>query len=145
MTATAPEIEINVPMLRKYTEWVEEQEALDWPERQWLQSYWLTGPAAMSAAVAQATGKVMPCGTAYCMAGKIAADADPRYVTASFVDGVHCSTLAGQLLGLTPVAPGPGEGYHDPSHPYTNHPLFRASNTAATIREIAESLAGERL
>lgn len=134
--------EPNVPMLRKYVEWVEEQEALPEIDRTWVQRWWMTTAGSHAAMMlemvpmidfkARVTA-VNHCGTAYCLAGKVAMDHDPEYANVPIVNNVHCADLALNLLGLE----------HDrmPSR----HPIFRSENTAADIRRIAEQAAGERL
>lgn len=152
--------EVNVPLLRKTVEWVEEQAALHWRHREWRQSDWVSPPPGADtdgtcsnatcrccepqrrALRARATGPA--CGTAYCLAGYIghldgvlatipviARDGTVVEVeTDRTTDGEHVSRYAARRLGLT------GE---------TEHPLFNASNTAQEIRRIAEKIAGEPL
>lgn len=115
------ELTLNVPLLRKMVKWVEEQEALPRDRREWRQDWWAQ-PA--------------PCGTAYCVAGKIATDAGhtvDRY-NGHIEDGRHAAAVARQLLRAS-------SHNRDNKHGY----LFAAHNTAADIRRIAEHMAGERL
>lgn len=138
MDTTTP---LNVPLLRKAVEWVEEQDALDLSvahhqallegspsyehdhgtDRWWNQQTWL---------------KASDCGTAMCLAGFVVtlAGYEPTY------DAAYCalpgkykvtvSDTAQQLLGLSDLQAGR---------------LFAPNNTAADIRELAEAYAGEKL
>lgn len=69
---------IDVPLLRKAVEWVEEQEALPPRQREWRQSVW-RGVAFRPAGIVQGplqAARVVSggrsCGTTYCVAGYIA-------------------------------------------------------------------------
>ena len=126
--------EPNIPLLRKAVEWVEAQAALPEIDREWMQSDWLATPHDRALwnfnLYGQAAEVVAAhCGAAYCVAGWIAQGVDPRYATASEVDGVHAADVAAGALGL--------DGDQDV--------LFHGSNTAADVRRIAEEIAGERL
>jgi hypothetical protein len=136
----------NVPQLRKYVEWVEEQAALPEIDRTWYQRYWQTSPDLHAADMIRCSVLSLRadyrhliqvaahCGTAYCLAGKIAVDHDERYAEDEYVDGVHAADKALEVLGLE--RDGSTGIYHE---------IFRGSNNAARIREIAEAEAGERL
>lgn len=135
----------NIPALRKYVEWVEEQEALPEIDRTWYQRYWHTEPSLVALCLLEGengeVGISLPylnqvaahCGTAYCLAGKIAMDADKRYATELRVDDVHVAEKALEVLGLKSSEFG------------WYHAIFKGNNTAADIRRIAEAEAGERL
>lgn len=146
--------EPNIPMLRKYVEWVEEQDALPVFQREWEQGTWALSPEAI-----KREGKVLQrrkeeghsfygyrhrlleryeanvCGTAYCVAGRITADTyGPCDEEGEFYDQngneVDPSVYAREVLGLSwPQA----------------ETLFDADNSAADIRRLAERYAGERL
>lgn len=122
---------LNVPLLRKAVEWVEEQAALPEEQSEWYQGTW------------RVDGEMLDrsCGTAYCMAGYIGQLLDERYRESQTVDGMHVADFAGEALGLE--RPGPGEmlaGVGSMGHAF--QPLFHASNTVEDIRRIAERLAG---
>lgn len=115
---------VNVPLLRKVVEWVESQELIG-PQagREWYQGTWFgIGLEGWS------------CGTAMCIAGKLALDDGWTPVNGAIVRkagteaAVH--VVAARLLGIDP---------------YSDISLFYGSNTAADIRALAEALAGERL
>lgn len=147
----------NVPLLRKIVEWVEEQELLPEIDRTWRQQNWQVGPrdVAWQHAVEVTTlGAPFPkvavimeslvpyCNSAFCVAGYIA-ELDNAWEgsTGSYLtipdhpkadeDGqVGVWIYAAEKLGIT-------EDQGDV--------LFKASNTAADIRQIAERFAGEPL
>ena len=115
--------EVNIPLLRKAVEWVEEQDRLPEQQRQWnqwnfveLESDRIDGG----------------CGTAYCVAGYIGALVDARFTNTSLIEtedgAMHVADVAEDALGLP-----------------DRHGLFQCNNTAADIRRIAEGIAGERL
>lgn len=133
---------VNVSLLRKAVEWVEEQDKLPEIDREWVQGGWVTGPWNMAYNLvyeavplrrhefAELANKLEPhCGTAYCVAGYIGQMHDARYAKADNVGGVPVAEYAEKLLGI--------EGL--------DHDLFEGTNTAADIRRIAEKLAGEKL
>lgn len=114
----------NVPLLRKAVEWVEEQDQL--PEgRVWYQGAWFT----------RFEGTPW-CGTAMCIAGKVALDAGwkQRPGTGSrVIRGLEESSaheVARDLLGL---------------RDWEAERLFSGGNDAFDIRREAERIAGERL
>lgn len=111
---------VNIPLLRKAVEWVEEQDALPEDTRQWMQDVWGLSEDDRLMEYGHSVG----CGTAYCVGGKIAEDAGIDW---SIQAAGH---VAGDLLGLTGLQADE---------------LFEPGNTAADIRRIAESIAGERL
>jgi hypothetical protein len=115
--------DINVPLLRKGVEWVEEQARLDPDSSQWHQSGWVT-PEFLRVNIWDTEPG---CGSAYCLAGYIGQLVDPRYENTAEVDGVHVSEVAVKALGLDGT--GPLE-------------LFVAQNTAEDVRRIAEELVG---
>jgi hypothetical protein len=140
----------DIPMLRKAVEWVEFQAALPEIDREWVQESYLTRPHDRAVGLAhaaiysrierqlmtyneinQVAARIEPhCGTAYCVAGYIAAHVDPRYVSNDVVNGVHSSLVAIEALGIT----------HEQAKD-----LFHGSNTAEKVRRIAERIAGEPL
>lgn len=127
---------VNIPLLRKVVEWAE----AEWEKRErgefceWDQNDWYTIP--QWAAVRQDL-PVTACGTAMCIAGYVAYNADP-YLRAnvdrngawSNAQGKHACQIAQEELGLTDEQA---------------EVLFRASNTIEMVREIAEEIAGEPL
>ena len=136
--------EVNIPLLRKGLEWVEEQDALPEIDREWNQRDWITSPLFRSLALVYQRGRfsspeahkraarqVAPhCGTAYCFAGYIAQLENERYANQIEVDGVDVGDFAQEVLGLT----------QDQANE-----LFEGDNTAEMIREICERFAGQRL
>lgn len=123
--------ELNVPLLRKAVEWVEEQAALPEEQSEWYQGTW------------RVSGDILDrsCGTAYCMAGYIGQLLDERYKESQTVDGMHVADFAGEALGLdTPDVDATYLGVGVIGHAF--QPLFHASNTVEDIRRIAEELAG---
>lgn len=76
---------VNVPLLRKAVEWVEEQDAI--PGGSWDQSVYVSTYA--------------PCGTVYCVAGYVGQLTDPRFKDTEQVNGLHVETVASKALGLT--------------------------------------------
>lgn len=117
-------MEPNVPLLRKIVEWVEEQDQL--PEgREWYQGGWFT------------IKRDAPwCGTAMCVAGKVALDAGwkQRRGTGSRVvrdnEEGSANDVARDLLGL---------------NDWQAEQLFSGGNDVIDIRRFAEKFAGERL
>ena len=119
--------ELNVPLLRKMVEWVEGEATKPIREREWNQDSYVY------------RGVAFNCGTAYCVAGKIAIDAGwtPFYRRESSTstervekDGVvmDADDVAKRVLGLEDV-----------------WGLFNAGNSSSDVRMIAEALAGEAL
>lgn len=108
--------EVNVPLLRKAVEWVEEQDKLDADDCMWSQELWRWSKG--------------DCGTTFCVAGYVAQLVEPRYADRDYVNDVHISTRGQRALGLSD---------EDAAH------LFCADNTAEDVRAIAEHIAGEPL
>ncbi len=144
--------EVNIPLLRKGVEWVEEQDALRelgqnsfWDQEFWMMRRW-QGAELDSLELlnlAQDQLKEHWCDSGMCFAGKIAFDAGWKPVYADDASEVADSAtkegvpgtsfiraVAQKLLGLDW---------------WEADRLFEGTNTAADIREIAEDLAGERL
>ncbi len=127
---------INIPLLRKAVEWVEEQAALPREGSAWNQESWMSKP------VEESDGGY--CNTAMCIAGAIShwagwkpvwvdTQVENRYYADSAIkDGVEkaIEVIAADELGLE---------YGEKDY------LFRASNDAASIRSVAERIAGEAL
>ncbi len=133
---------VNIPLLRKAVEWVEEQDKLPEIDREWLQASYQVDPIAHShflvtdiptpswerAAVQE---QLIPhCGTAYCVAGYVGQLVDERYKHVQQIGDVHVSAVAIKALGLTDVQA---------------KMLFHGTNDAERIRELAELFAGEKL
>lgn len=116
---------MNIPLLRKMVEWVEEQELLT-EGREWSQRFWFSDRSWDQGF----------CDTAFCMAGKLVIDdgwlpSDDHGPTIH-KDGqdAYIGAVAANLLELE---------FSDAWG------LFSPSNTAADIRLIAEEIAGEPL
>lgn len=118
---------VNVPLLRKVVEWVEEQEGLQGTEREWYQATWIS--------------RYNWCGTQMCVAGKIAilegwtpVFTDSEHMATATVekDGIeeNVETVALEALGVS------REIYWDKFY------LFDGDLTAAQVRKQAEGLAG---
>lgn len=152
----------NIPLLRKYVEWVEDQDALEEHLREWSQWSWAIKVEAWldEDQYEQRIQEILEpdtCGTAYCLAGKVVADAGYKFIwqsgeaagcydpkdypnedfPPSFNDPKVSTVrdMATALLGL------------DSSQTYRrqDQDLFEGDNTAEDIRRIAELHAGERL
>lgn len=136
---------VNVPLLRKAVEWVEEQDKLPLIDRVWNQGDWVTAAARRARQLLigvpiedrpEVAEQIEPhCGTAFCVAGYIGQMHDERYIKSQTVDGVHVSVYAADLLGLD-YTNYDGEALHE---------LFSGANSAYDIRQIAEELAGETM
>jgi hypothetical protein len=124
----------NIPLLRKAVEWVEAEAEKNIKEREWNQGDWMRRRSAAN----EAEGW---CGTACCVAGWVGLQADnaqPEMRDGEFTDRmvypsgmvVHVADYARAALGLT-------EEQADS--------LFAGSNTAETIRMLAEEFAEEVL
>ena len=124
----------NIPLLRKMVEWVEEQAQLT-ENREWYQADWIVAPSEYLGLADEAENW---CGTACCVAGKVALmdGWKPAFfsglATTVTKDGEYreVKEVAAELLGIPD---------------YGVHPLFDGNNTAADIRRIAEEIAGEPL
>jgi hypothetical protein len=121
----------DIPLLRKHLEWVLNQSELPYHKRDWRQGVW--------AAWKRRQDKTM-CNTYRCFAGNVAYAAGAKFVEYDLggqivevdVNGtlVTIPQFARRELGITRVA---------------SNCLFDAHNTANSIREICEAIAGERL
>lgn len=138
--------EVNIPLLRKVVEWVEEQEALT-EGRVWYQEAWLAD--ASDEELSSLNDAYVSCGTVYCVAGKIALDAGWRIMHTADgrindwtveKDGMQMEvrSVAARELGLEADVL-----VYDPSTDVER--LFEASNSAARVRAVAEDIAGEPL
>jgi hypothetical protein len=130
---------MNIPLLRKAVEWVEEQDALATSKRKWYQGSW----AQKRIDAAQENVNDPFCHTAVCVAGKIALDAgwvpvwDDQNEAMFYADR---ATKNGVTLPIEHIAARElGLDVEDAND------LFDGNNQAADIRMIAESIAGERL
>ncbi len=117
---------VNIPLLRKSVEWVEEQAALPWVNREWYQDEWRR-PGHF---IINAQGQKKSCDTVMCIAGRIADWHGIEWNSNGYiaVDGRSVPEIASELLGIE-----------------RSSGLFDVNNTAADVRRIAEELAGERL
>jgi hypothetical protein len=145
--------EVNIPLLRKAVEWVEEQDKLPEAEREWDQTTWASarftnpndpdsiydermlgsGDYYMSWDEIQklAEQRGLKCGTAYCVAGWIGQQTDSAYKLSWNPPGkLPVDDFAADVLGLT------AEQADE---------LFDEDNSAADVRSIAEGIAGEKL
>lgn len=124
---------LNIPLLRKVVEWVEEQETLTYDQdgREWDQGVWFR----------QIEDRNGWCQTLCCVAGKTALiegwkpDFGPfDSIMTSFVERggerAEVSDVAAKALGLTTSEA---------------NDLFRGFNGPDSVRLIAERIAGERL
>lgn len=120
----------NIPLIRKYVEWVEAQEKLQ-HGRQWYQGNWFLD---ITKEIQEDGFEQWSCGTACCVAGKVVMDHGWLPYSESYVekDGEKRIVwiLAAELLGID----------HDDADR-----LFDGDNDARRIREIAEEIVGERL
>lgn len=130
---------VNIPLLRKGVEWVEEQASLSDSQSQWIQNSWVTPESDRVEQYDAASG----CGSAYCFAGWVAAQRYPELAdqATAFVNGqrLWSEDVAANELGL----PNPYEAraFWKDGMPS----LFHPRNTSEDIRRIAEELAGEKL
>jgi len=117
----------NVPLLRKVVEWVEGESEKPYVDREWYQGHYFTSKMGWS------------CGTKACVAGKIALDAgwDPVFDGAYSTDIVEKDGELSTAFEVACVELGI-------TFPYANA-LFAATNTAGTVRNIAEKISGEKL
>jgi hypothetical protein len=130
---------VNVPLLRKAVEWVEEQAALPyngaWDQNDWART--------LSTWESQKRG----CGSAYCFAGYVSQTAYPEFADTSVItvnaNTYKTSDIAMALLGLT------DEHYLLGSRalrvPGIDRYLFQGDNSPEDIRAICEFVAGEKL
>lgn len=127
---------VNVPLLRKAVEWAE-AEASKPGGGHWCQATWkLDLDASQENAVHIAS--LAQCGTAFCIAGWVAAQelGEDRVDYNGFVhyeDGTveHVADFAADALGIAAV-----EDADD---------LFAGGNSIERVREVAEAIAGEPL
>ena len=136
--------EVNIPLLRKMVEWVEEQDKLPVLEREWEQGEWVTDDNNLIAYNTTSYGQrnmmrieANWCGTAYCIAGKIAADhmeADGLHL----LDNDFLVDESGKEMCISDYAADKLGVFYDSR-------LFDAANTAEDVRRIAEYIAGEPL
>lgn len=138
-----PEVnpEVNISLLRKAVEWVEWQDALAKPKRQWDQAVWVWFKTKKGTLmkdrrrVAQVVqSNKWECQTVMCLAGFVALEGGWKPTTQDgevTKDGEVRAVpmVAEELLGIRNFNPG----------------LFNGENDARDIRRIAEQLAGERL
>lgn len=157
--------EVNIPLLRKAVEWVEEEAQKPLIDRRWYQDDWVRRPdqradditnqvAAECDAVArfefdfERVEEVLAehCGTAYCVAGYIGQMLDKRYEKSTVVDGVHVSVFAADALGIQ-YETVPVIDMYDAKETHCEAvvDLFNGWNDAETIRAFAEQYAGEKL
>lgn len=133
---------VDIPLLRKGLEWVEEQEALPVERRRWNQGQYvvswrffldtrLTRRAFDAAATQPETAALLDCGTACCFAGYIAQEAEPGFTEKSIeYQNTYARDVAVDHLGITD-----GQA----------RSLFDGDNSAAAVRRICEEIAGEPL
>lgn len=131
--------DMTIPYLRKAVEWVEYQAELPEIDREWFQNSYLLEPinhaeALLGCEVSVPFWSVQQiaehCGTAYCVAGYLGQLLDDRYTNSTMAHGVHVSDFVSKQLGLST---------DDACR------LFNGDNDAQTIRQVAESIAGQPL
>ena len=138
--------EVNIPLLRKCVEWVEEEATKPGIDRRWWQNRYLTPPRVLAGWLLQYQPGVnilneyelldqveTHCGTAFCVAGYVGQLYDERYQFTDCIDGEengHVSEFARDKLGLTQEQ---------------SQKLFAGENNVRDIRRIAEQFAGEPL
>lgn len=142
--------EVNVPLLRKAVEWAEAEAAKPWTLRQWRQQDWITNPKKLALQTRDSLGRFVKggkvetkdaeCGTCYCIAGWVAT----QVVGAEPVDATYWSAIVTTPEGKQDKVPviamkELGLNWRQADR------LFAATNTIEKVREIAESIAGERL
>lgn len=134
---------INTPLLRKAVEWAEEQAALPEGQSLWLQAWWVIPEDAKNKGHRdlRKIHNINPCGTAYCIAGRICAIEEGEQALA---EGYH------RRMGDR----GDDAEYREAMRPawaqraaeYLNVPvtacevLFRGENRIADVRQAAETL-----
>ena len=160
------DLKVNIPLLRKAVEWVEQQEKLPEWAREWDQEHWVSEKqwaqldhlAAVECGDESAEKYAPHCGTAYCVAGYIGQLEDPRFAASDYIKVSRDEALAmgfshedlvsklsissdGFLMihvaDLAELRLGLGSSQCDD--------LFDGANDAKTIRILAEEFAGEKL
>lgn len=134
---------VDIPLLRKHVEWVEEEAAKPWADRVWAQDYWIIpseeaypSSAEINRGECIGTEERNFCGTCYCLAGNIAAQDGYRVYAGGMArnpetnETVDPETYAREKLGIN---------YDEAER------LFDGENSAEDIRRIAEEIVGERL
>lgn len=153
--------EPNIPALRRVVEWVEEQDTLPSTESEWKQTVWaVIRPGGHTAL------RPEPCGTAFCVAGKVVHDAGFQilYDDNSWDAGLCVApevpinytergtvTTEERRRIVTDLDPDYWESIKVQAakilglDEYQSDLLFQASNSAEMIRDLAEEFAGEPL
>jgi hypothetical protein len=122
-----------VPLLRKGVEWVEEQEPLRdaGQPHEWEQGGWVTATRTPDRAIEGTDLRLTsPCGSFRCLFGYLGSLLDPAYTKLTVVRGVHVADFVTREFGFTGIE---------------RCNLAGANNTADTIRQHAENIAGQRL
>lgn len=136
--------DVNIPLLRKCVEWVENEASKPAIDRRWWQNRYLTPPRVLAGWLLQYQPGVnilneyelldqveTHCGTAFCVAGYVGQLYEERYQFEDCPDGLgHVSEFAQKKLGLTSEQA---------------QKLFAGENSVHDIRRIAEQFAGEPL
>ncbi len=125
---------VNIPVLRKAVEWIEEQAKIPWRDRVWDQTRWVGNQRTPDINLDHIYGATGVCGTTYCMAGYIAQSNGwtPVGMDAFWKDGVtkRAAVIAREILNIERDDAGL---------------LWFAPNDPVIIRERAEEIAGEKL
>ena len=135
--------EVNIPLLRKAVEWVEEQAQLPDDECQWVQSEWtavrignrILDPEFDAGDYTReellAIAQRGECETTYCVAGYIGVMLSDAYkYTWAPKNQPHVDVFAARALGISEN---------------DKWRLFNATNSAEDVRRIAEEIAGQPL
>ncbi len=111
---------VNIPLLRKAVEWAEAEAEKPPALCEWEQTVYVLPPERF-----ELYGRSPECGTCYCIAGYIAAQAD-----GPVVDEDTAGNRAQELLGISD---------------FQSDLLFDGCNNIEDVRRIAEQIAGEPL
>lgn len=167
--------EVNVPLLRKAVEWVEEQSNLPEIDRQWNQRAWKESERDRAEDFAFGVANEMWAKThgdedkvifvkGYTTTTGIQVEGHyrfkpeysklyrkvmnqllPKCKTAYCVAGYVCAINGEGNLPESKISNRAIELLGIPDSPWGTHPLFAGGNSAEDVRQIAEEIAGERL
>lgn len=140
---------IDIPLLRKAVEWVEEQEKLPTMKRTWYQGSWGRKEFDQIQLFLDRTEQeeMDYCGTNLCLAGHIAVLTgwDIQYKWRGYGNFTYAveAEKNGETVDIQDIAINELGATVDDLHMI--HNLFHGENDAVAIREAAEHLVGERL
>lgn len=131
--------EVNIPLLRKAVEWAE-AEAAKTEDCHWYQGSWAqdaTNFRILREDFPQRYGNLATCGTAYCIAGHVAASiaGEENIDLCQFMVNVEGNEVA--IPDFAKEQLGLGDRQADR--------LFNGGNSIEDVRRIAEQIAGEKL